>query len=64
MSSEPVKFTEVMDKRLLEATPKGRKKFIYADSYNGFIMHLSVVLSWSKLIIETAVFVSDIIGLV
>ena len=53
MSSEPVKFTEVMDKRLLKATSKGRKRFILADnSYNVYVSD------------ETSVFVSDIIGLV
>ena len=32
MSSEPVKLTEVTDKRLLKATPKGRKILIFADN--------------------------------
>ena len=31
MCSEPVKLTEVADKRLLKATPKGRKILIFAD---------------------------------
>ena len=31
MSSEPLKLTEVTDKRLLKATPKGRKILIFAD---------------------------------
>ena len=31
MCSEPLKLTEVTDKRLLKATPKGRKIFIFAD---------------------------------
>ena len=32
--SEPVKLTEVTDKRLLKATPKGRKILIFADNSN------------------------------
>ena len=32
--SEPVKLTEVTDKRLLKATPKGRKMLIFADNSN------------------------------
>ena len=32
MSPEPAKFTEVMAKRLLKATPKGRKRLIVADN--------------------------------
>ena len=32
MCSEPVKLTEVTDKRLLKATPKGRKILIFADN--------------------------------
>ena len=31
MCSEPLKLTEVTDKRLLKATPKGRKILIFAD---------------------------------
>ena len=31
MYSEPLKLTEVTDKRLLKATPKGRKILIFAD---------------------------------
>ena len=34
MCSEPVKLTEVTDKRLLKATPKGRKILIFADNSN------------------------------
>ena len=34
MCSEPVKLTEVTDKRLLKATPKGRKISIFADNSN------------------------------
>ena len=32
--SEPVKLTEVTDKRLLKATPKGRKILLFADNSN------------------------------
>ena len=32
MCSEPVKLTEVTDKRLLKATPKGRKILIFANN--------------------------------
>ena len=32
MSSEPLKLTELTDKRLLKATPKGRKILIFADN--------------------------------
>ena len=32
MCSEPLKLTEVTDKRLLKATPKGRKILIFADN--------------------------------
>ena len=32
MNSEPIKFTEVNDKRLLKATPVERKKLIFADN--------------------------------
>ena len=34
MCSETVKLTEVTDKRLLKATPKGRKILIFADNSN------------------------------
>ena len=35
MNSEPIKFTEVKDKRLLKATPMERKKLMFGDnSYN------------------------------
>ena len=34
MRSDPVKLTEVTDKRLLKATPKGRKILIFADNSN------------------------------
>ena len=32
MCSGPVKLTEVTDKRMLKATPKGRKILIFADN--------------------------------
>ena len=32
MCSEPVKLTELTDKRLLKATPKGRKILIFVDN--------------------------------
>ena len=32
--SEPVKLTEVTDKRLFKATPKGRKILLFADNSN------------------------------
>ena len=32
MSSEPIKFNEVMDKRLLKATPMEREKLIFVDN--------------------------------
>ena len=36
MSSKPIKFTEVKDKRLLKATPMEREKLIFVDnSYTG-----------------------------
>ena len=35
MNSEPIKFTEVKDKRLLKATAMERKKLLFGDnSYN------------------------------
>ena len=38
MNSEPIKFTEVKDKRLLKATPMERKKLMFADnSYNVYV---------------------------
>ena len=32
MNSEPIKFTEMKDKRLLKATPMEREKLIFADN--------------------------------
>ena len=38
MNSEPIKFTEVKDKRLLKATPMERKKLLFGDnSYNEYV---------------------------
>ena len=37
--SEPVKLTEVTDKRLLKATPKGRKILIFTDNSNYVYVH-------------------------
>ena len=38
MNSEPIKFTEVKDKRLLKATPMERKKLMFGDnSYNVYV---------------------------
>ena len=38
MNSEPIKFTEVKDKRLLKATPTEREKLIFVDnSYNVYV---------------------------
>ena len=59
MNSEPIKFTEVKDKRLLKATPMERKKLLFGDnSYNEYVAGVGLACN------ETAVFVSDIIGLV
>ena len=59
MNSEPIKFTEVKDKRLLEATPMERKKLIFAD--NSYIVYVGGVrLSLQR----NCRLVSDIIGLV
>ena len=45
MSSEPIKFTEVKDKRLLnKATPMERKKLIFADNSYNQIVYMSVEL--------------------
>ena len=57
MNSKPIKFTEMKDKRLLKATPMEREKLIFVDN-----SYMSVVLE--KAYNESAVFVSDIIGLV
>ena len=38
MNSEPIKFTEVKDKRLLNAAPMEREKLIFVDnSYNVYV---------------------------
>ena len=60
MNSNPIKFTEVKDKRLLKATPMEREKLIFVD--NSYNVYMSVVLE--KAYNEIAVFVSNIIGLV
>ena len=45
MNSEPIKFTEVKDKRLLKATPMEREKLMFGDnSYNVY-----VGCGWTKL---------------
>ena len=46
MNSEPIKFTEVKDKRLLKATPMKRKKLMFAhNSYNVYVGGAA----WTKL---------------
>ena len=38
VNSEPIKLTEVKDKRLLKATPMERKKSLFGDnSYNEYV---------------------------
>ena len=38
MNSEPIKFIEVKDKRLLKAIPVEREKFMFGDnSYNVYV---------------------------
>ena len=38
MNSEPIKFIEVKDKRLLKATPMEREKLMFGDnSYNVYV---------------------------
>ena len=50
MCSEPVKLTEVMDKRLLKATPKGRKILIFADNSNCvYVPGMTYYEHWTKL---------------
>ena len=45
MDLEPIKFTEVKDKRLLKATPIERKKLILVDnSYNVYVGGVGVSL--------------------
>ena len=56
MCSEPVKLTEVTDKRLLKATPKGRKILIFADNSN-YVHGRGVRLL--RTLDETAVFVAS-----
>ena len=59
-SSEPIKFTEMKDQRLLKATTQERKRLILVDhSYNVYVGGVGVSLYH-----ETTVFVSDIIVLV
>ena len=44
MNSEPIKFIEVKDKRLLKATPMEREKLMFGDnSYNVYVGCVSVV---------------------
>ena len=54
MYSEPVKLTEVTDKRLLKATPKGRKILIFAD--NSYYVYVGGV-RYIRTLNETTVFV-------
>ena len=45
MNSEPIKFTEVKDKRLLKATPMERKKLLFGDnSYNEYVAGVGLSL--------------------
>ena len=45
MNSEPIKFTEVKDKRLLKATPMERKKLLFDDnSYNEYVAGVGLSL--------------------
>ena len=45
MNSEPIKFTEVKDKRLLNATPMERKKWLFGDnSYNEYVAGVGLSL--------------------
>ena len=48
MNSEPIKFTEVKDKRLLKATPIVRKKLLFGDnSYNEYVAGVGLSLQRS-----------------
>ena len=54
--SEPVKLTEVTDKRLLKATPKGRKILIFADNSDyAYVGGVSLL----RTLDETTVFVAS-----
>ena len=45
MNSEPIKSTEVKDKRLLKATPMERKKLLFGDnSYNEYVAGVGLSL--------------------
>ena len=56
MCSEPVKLTEVTDKTLLKATPKGRKILIFADnSYYLYVRRVRLL----RTLEETTVFVAS-----
>ena len=57
MCSEPVKLTEVTDKRLLKATPKGRKILIFAD--NSAYAYAGGVSLFIRTLDETTVFVAS-----
>ena len=50
MCSDPVKLTEVTDKRLLKATPKGRKILIFADNADyAYVRGVRLYEHWRKL---------------
>ena len=50
MNSEPIKFTEVKDKRLLKATPMERKKLLFGDnSYNEYVAGVGLSLQRDRL---------------
>ena len=56
MCSEPVKLTEVTDKRLLKATPKGRKILIFTDNSDyAYVGGVSLL----RTLDETTVFVAS-----
>ena len=56
MCSEPLKLTEVTDKRLLKATPKGRKILIFADNSDyAYVGGVSLL----RTLDETTVFVAS-----
>ena len=60
MCSEPVKLTEVTDKRLLKATLKGRKILIFADNSDyAYVGGVSLL----RTLDETTVFVASSPGL-
>ena len=55
-SEPPVKLTEVMDKRLLKATPKGTKILIFADNSDyAYVGGVSLL----RTLDETTVFVAS-----